>query len=110
MTVARIDNHAQRIGPMIRWRFQLGLRAMMVLVAVVALGMAGVHASQRRSEFKRRALLHTALSYGGSCGHGRKVPEEEARESSRYHAGLARKYQIAAERPWLSVSPDPPKP
>ena len=41
--------------------------------------------------------------------HARRQAEFHQRRAT-YHAALTRKYEAAADRPWLSVPPDPPQP
>jgi len=109
-------------------RAQLSVRSMMVAVAVVALLMYGRRVQQHRVDVAvlcgvaDRGVRHTGASY--RLDHdaetrrtvfvespARTPAEIEARRRrSAYWIALKRKYEKAANRPWLPVEPDPPEP
>lgn len=106
-----------------RWRITIG--TLMILVAVAG-GVA--KAFQLRREAGRlhdRASAHRALSLKwtrdcGSllaCGTGSAAFKRQQAalgewmtQVARHHEDLAKKYDIASQRPWLSIAPDPPEP
>jgi hypothetical protein len=112
-------------------RVRLTVRRLLVAVAVVE-AAAGVEALRRRSEgFRELALYHASeetlyLDHARLWDEGQSAgcteippdatPEEYAQGARRcrlraaYAAGLSRKYERAAARPWLPVAPDPPRP
>jgi hypothetical protein len=96
---------------------------MMVIVAVVAILLAFVPHSIRRSHWASsyRALaaghkagaLSTLASVTDGVGRELLSAQELAElepERVAYHAALSQKYDCAANRPWLTVLPDPPDP
>ncbi len=86
--------------PLPRVRFTV--RRQMVAVAVAA------------SFFALARLRSLTQIYHERCeGHYIAQLHSEASGDARsaaYHASMLRKYQRAADRPWLSVGPDPPEP
>jgi Tfp pilus assembly protein PilE len=103
--------------PPARSRFTFTVRRLMIAVAVVAVLLAAVDAwrmalRQRHYESLARAyrsmatfeeaLVSVAVQTGSD-------PEKHVRRAARY-AGLGRKYEQAAARPWAAVGPDPPLP
>ncbi len=81
-------------------------RHLLLLVALVGLGLGLVAWVQRRADhFRAEAGRHpeawlVEVARDGHSGSPR----------SEHHLVLARKYEAAASRPWLSVEPDPPEP
>ncbi len=75
------------------------IRTLMILVALVALGLAAGVFYQRSKDFAARAWDHEA--------NGSIVSDSEL---VRYHFAMAEKYHAAARRPWISVPPDPRPP
>jgi hypothetical protein len=112
-------------------RVRRAVRWMLVAVAMVE-AAAGFAVIQRRAEdFRERAKYHAseegqflsrarlwdrASSEGCTEIPPDATPEEYAQGAQRcrrraaYQAGLSRKYQLAAARPWLPVAPDAPAP
>jgi hypothetical protein len=99
----RSDTHPMRLPPMTT-------RQWMIVVAVVGLllgGAAEVHRLRRRqSEFIDRAQWHGGFVSEWNSGW-RPTPSEAKSRWIAYHAELARKYEHAAQYPWLSIEPDP---
>ncbi len=111
-------------------RVRFHIRALIAVVAVVAVVSAGVVLTHRRSQaFRDRASYHAAASHQLEmearfwlCGFGISPEriEQTAREwtadknrqrsAAEYHRRLSVKYQAAAARPWYPVSSDPPPP
>jgi hypothetical protein len=78
---------------------------------------ARVHAflevASRRAEHAERELSEKITGSGSGPKTQRAVCLRKILYFSRiasYHAAMARKYQHAADRPWLPVEPDPPPP
>jgi hypothetical protein len=72
--------------------------------------------SSDRSEGHRR-FQEAQARRSALAGIRSKIQDDQGRRSLEYHArqadhdaALARKYQYAASRPWLSVEPESPKP
>ena len=101
------------------------LRALLIAVAVAALGMGMmVGLAQRRESYLRQAAHQRKLSndarlYAMSIERrylhwGPSEPEraEMAAYERRgdYHAAVQAKYERAARYPWLPVEPDRPEP
>jgi hypothetical protein len=111
-------------------RFRFKIRALMTLVAIVAIANGAVVLTHRRTQYLReRAYYHSTASHqlemdaGFSfCCFG--IPSERSEQIARersakrtlqlaaaeYHRLLGLKYQAAAARPWYPVSSDPPAP
>lgn len=103
---------------------RFGIRSLMIAVAVVAL-MFGILAGLQRgaSGFREVAAFHRSypIKAWGSAGGpydddvywydqaGNPLTGTELRRA-RWHAHLANKYEVAADRPWLPVRRDPPEP
>jgi hypothetical protein len=102
----------------------------MAVIAGAAVSL-GVYETMRRrvQAFRLKAWYHHAASHQLAmegreffCGFGltkerleaiaaeRRARQRIAMTASEYHEGLHKKYQRAAERPWLPVDPDPPPP
>jgi len=86
----------------------------MIAVAIAALALGAKRLADRRACFLTRAEVEAdrADDYanGRAClKEGYDVPGmyEKLRD---HYLGLARKYRLAASRPWLPVEPDPPEP
>jgi hypothetical protein len=109
----------------LRWR----LRTLIGFIAIAALALTFHEMHRRAQDYRNQALYHLAASRqladedkGFLCGFGmtdrqvetKVVPQSAeqriAMEASEYHARMSAKYQLASERPWLSVSGDPPPP
>lgn len=86
-------------------RPKLTIGRLMALVALAAttLGLWSWMA-RRAVAFHAGAVVHRERAYHVSlaCRIDNVLLE--------HHEGLARKYEMAARRPWLSVEPDPPEP
>lgn len=98
-------------------------RPWMIAVAVVGFGVGIERMADRRSRHLSRAELHEVnaqyfgegrrdLVFGperfGPDGRLKKEISVALDQKRDYHAALARKYRLAASRPWLPVSPEPP--
>jgi hypothetical protein len=109
----------------LRWQ----LRTLMGIIAIAALALTFHEMHRRAQDYRSQALYHLAASRqlagedgGFLCGYGmtdrrvekKVVPQSAERriamEASEYHGRMAARYQHASERPWLSVSGDPPPP
>lgn len=120
-------------------RRRLVIRSLLIALAVAAALVAAERTWRRVQRHRQRALMHSqiealsrtsldlshaASTAGPADGHSgepqepltRQEEEENRRDRERlerlilYHAAMKRKYESAAERPWLPVSPDPPPP
>jgi hypothetical protein len=81
-------------------------------VAALALVFAGGVELQRRARrFQRLADYHFARAYEGTRYEETGLREcgDFVTEAGWLHWRLARKYEYAAQRPWLPVEPDPPQ-
>jgi hypothetical protein len=96
----------------------------MIAVAVASIPLAiWATIEARRVRFRRMAAYHEsqvvsqiAIGIGG-LGYGilRSTPQGEPVDDAQaerdwWHLDLSRKYQKAAERPWMPVAPDPRPP
>jgi hypothetical protein len=109
----------------LHWR----IRKLMGFIAIAALALTFHEMLGRARDYRNQALYHLAASRQLAdqnraflCGYGltdRQIEANAARQSgersiaraaSEYHARMSAKYQLAAERPWLSVKCDPPPP
>jgi hypothetical protein len=114
-----------------RVRVRLKLWMLLLLVAFIAFGL-GIE--RRRRDFLARAAHHgqeaernrqwkyySVIMIIRVGGDPLSLPPEESAEYERrviehwnrsadYHEALRIKYEQAARRPWLPVSPDPPRP
>ncbi len=81
-------------------------RRWMVAVAIVAFALVTFVFLRRSAHFMRLAAFHNdmARAIRSSPGSGADPKRADRLEE------LARKYERAAARPWLSVEPDPPRP
>jgi hypothetical protein len=103
------------------------LRTLLVAVAVAAVVLGAVMMARRAGDRRARAIRHAKAEAearrhldayrGGRVELPRCLTLEEVEaltsrieESVVFHAGMARKYERAAARPWLTVEPDPPEP
>jgi hypothetical protein len=111
-------------------RVRFTVRRLMLVVAFVAVLIGLVVLKQRRDRFRLQAALFVdegrTLLVMADASARRSVQLEAAgvqgqvstlrdyerrcRDQAEYAATLGRKYEFAASRPWLQVSPDPPKP
>ena len=95
---------------------QMTTRRWMIAVATAALVLGAKRLAGRRAYFLTRAEVEADRA--DDYANGRACLREEydvpgMYEKLRdYYLGLARKYRLAANRPWLQVEPDPegPKP
>jgi hypothetical protein len=96
-------------------------RWMLAILAVAVLAYAG-QLGLRWKDRRDRAVYHReaateGLHYCNTCFQSLPKDldvfaiyyEQDAPRRS-WHARLAKKYQLAASRPWLPVEPDPPPP
>lgn len=108
-------------------RLRLSLRATLVLVALVGLGL-GAGSNWWRARWEKRCLAQArffklmALEASGTPSYlvTTGLPSEEverrgqetarAKRLGQHYAGLYRKYTNAAHDPWSPVAPDPPDP
>jgi hypothetical protein len=88
------------------WRY---LKVQLVVIAVL-LAAAGWIAWSMAVERWRHDYLARMMEHSNAEIYYGSDPEPEGPTLVRYHAGLKQKYLRAAERPWLSVPPDPPPP
>jgi hypothetical protein len=79
----------------------------MVAVTVAAALLGAVVTLRRAAHFMRLAVLHEHMSQ--RIRSQTKLTLDDMR-SADDNEMLARKYQRAAARPWLTVEPDPPRP
>jgi hypothetical protein len=110
-------------------RFQWQIRTLAVVIAIAALALTAHEMLRRSQHYRSQASYHLAagrqLADGDRvflCGYGMKdrpietnaAPQSAERriamEASAFHIRMASKYQLASERPWLSVNGDPPPP
>jgi hypothetical protein len=100
---------------------RMTIRRWMVAVAVVALAPGAVAMSRRSFHLRLLAILHDIeatqirISRGwatGPDGVSRLIPLDDPKlvRLAEYHEALSRKYERAANFPWLPVEPDPPEP
>src|SRR5258708_38875309 len=100
----------------------LGVRTLVIRVAIVAVILGMVAIPLRRARFQDLASYHYRWS-AGPYSVSLVTPEglaelrkwgEEAKllspERREWHRIMAEKYWRAAELPWLPVAPDPPMP
>jgi hypothetical protein len=95
-------------------RVRFALRWMMIAVAVVALVMAAERLVKWRAHLLRRAEVDADRATDWANYSFCLRPEynkpgmyEKMRD---YWLASARKYRLAADRPWLPVEPDAPQP
>jgi hypothetical protein len=107
--------------------FRWQLRTLMGFIAIAALTLTCLEMLRRAEYYRDQASYHLAASRQLAdedrvflCGYGmmnrqvekKVVPQSAERriaiEASEYHARMSAKYQLASERPWLTVSGDPP--
>jgi hypothetical protein len=97
------------------------LRSMMILVAVFALGIWAAVMVRLRGDYLSRAAQHTAheQSYRRTSHirFAESFPAEDRQELllmrarlADFHDEMRRKWERAASRPWMPVSPDPDSP
>lgn len=100
-------------------RLRFRLHALLVLIAMAAVAMGGIVGLRRRGEMlQRKASFHSreAQSAADVAWGYRRFAGGNAEEAARfgrlhaYHLGLRRKYEQAANRPWLPVTTDPASP
>ncbi len=89
------------------FRPRFGLRRFMVIVAVLGLFLGLVDLARRRHRLQLQALKHEVLAEIFQRGHAETSPDLTR---AQYHTAMWIKYLRAADRPWISVEPDPPRP
>jgi hypothetical protein len=84
---------------------RFNVRRLLAFVALAGL-VLGLWAwmARRSAAFEARAAEHAELAFYASLAC--RIDHRQV----EYHQNLAGKYKRAAERPWLPVEPDPPKP
>ncbi|HWE35692.1 MAG TPA: hypothetical protein VG406_03905 [Isosphaeraceae bacterium] len=87
-------------------KFQVRLRTLLILVALVALAL-GAESLLRWRDVYRRKLNEHALIADLCDGPGTTT---ELLRKAAFHRELAQKYEQAARHPWSPVAPDPPEP
>src|SRR5258708_7504901 len=87
-------------------RPRFAIRRMMIAVGIVAVTL-GIFA-ERRARFRRIAAAHRAEGDAVGVGPFAHVGYKALR--AQFNWSLARKYEYAANHPWLPVAPDPPVP
>jgi hypothetical protein len=86
----------------------------MIAVATAALVLGAKRLADRRAYFLTRAEVWADRA--DDYANGRACLRDEYDVEGMYEKlldhslGLARKYRLAANRPWLPVEPDPPSP
>jgi hypothetical protein len=111
-------------------RVRFTMRRMMVAVAIVALAIGIERLYQRRAAYKRLASLHSSRQERAiKLAASQSLSVELNREKGNVQASstwdrmlsrsrleiqqqslLASKYEYLANHPWLSVTPEDPKP
>ena len=95
--------------PIPRPRFTV--RRLMIAVAVVAVLLGVVVGLKRRSDrFRAIALRYAAKHKEDRMAYDVVADEGRFLRRYDYHLSMQRKYEMATERPWLPVPPDPPEP
>jgi hypothetical protein len=103
--------------------FRISMRKLMLLVAVLGIILGGLaQLDRRRRHFRSLAAFHISQRLmdsgvgGGRRGTvvyfdraGNRLTDQQLREDA-WHLEMNRKYYRAAQRPWLRVAPDTPKP
>ena len=89
-------------------------RRWLLTVAIVGVALGGKRLADRRAYFLTRAEVEAdrANDYasGRACLSAEYDVEGMYEKLRDHHLRLARKYRLAANRPWLSVDPDPVPP
>jgi hypothetical protein len=84
----------------------------MIVVAVVAVTLGAVAIERRRARLREIADYHDGmLRHLRSLNASMRGPHGTV-PSPRlvsYHDRMAKKYRLAASRPWLPADPDPPQ-
>ena len=111
-------------------RLRFTLRAALIVVALLGLGMGLLDLGRLRGVYQARALFHAERerTHRQTIENVLARIERIARDpdqapayrvikslqtknpSADYHAAMRDKYQLAARRPWHPVAPDPPEP
>ena len=87
------------------------VRALMVVVGVVALLIWGVMMGLRSYDYYKRASYYAFQEYGWrETSISGQFPTDSRLECAEYFAQLTRKYRRAMWRPWMPVAPDPHAP
>jgi hypothetical protein len=89
-------------------------RRWLLTVAIVGLALGGKRLADRRAYFLTRAEVEAdrADDYanGRACLRDEYDVEGMYEKLRDHYLGLAHKYRLAANRPWLPVEPDPELP
>jgi hypothetical protein len=85
---------------------------MMIGVAIVALVLAAEQLAKRRGYLLELAAIHADRANDYVIGCGPCLKEDYYKPSvynklHNYEVAMARKYRLAASRPWRTVEPDP---
>jgi hypothetical protein len=94
-------------------RFQWSVRTALIAVALMALALASARLSWLSRAYRKMADSNEAESsnWQGAYEWNLGSTGDDSRKSmALYHSDLTRKYRYAASHPWISVSPDPPRP
>jgi hypothetical protein len=85
----------------------MSTRKLLIAVAIVGLYLGVGNLVKRRKFYQGWGIRHAvvAVLFNRGCSNSPRSPDRV-----RYHESLSEKYFDAAERPWLSVEPDPPRP
>lgn len=97
-----------------RNRRRFTVRGVMAAVAIAALLMAAERLAARRACLLERAELYADrandFDMGWVCLRDEYNKEGMYDKLRDHWIAMARKYRVAASRPWLTVGPDPPPP
>jgi hypothetical protein len=110
-------------------RVRFTVRRLMLVVAIIAVALGGgvwvVEMMRLSHAYRLRAALHVqkhrhllSVPHGRfegalatiSMSLGLEKAYERRLRSIAYHVSMKQKYDRAAARPWLVLSPDPPEP
>lgn len=106
---------ARRLKSVVARRLRFSVRTLLILVVLVATALGLRDMSRRAEAYKKEAESYAA----GEASHRRNIdryaesdPEWDwvIKQKVAYCETMRRKYEHAASRPWLVVSPDPPYP
>jgi hypothetical protein len=90
------------------------IRRWILTVAAVALSLGAERLAERRAYFLIRAEVEADRAddfvNGRACLREEYDKEGMYEKLRDYYLGLALKYRLAADRPWISVQPDPDPP
>lgn len=87
---------------------------MMAAVAIVAVALTAGRLAERRASFLERAAVEADRAndfvMGRACLKEEYDTEGMSNRLRDHDFAMARKYRLAASRPWRPVGPDPPLP